>query len=350
MNLSSADDMIQEYCIYRGFVNSFRSIENERAHDKTKSFEAHMIVNQIFEYLHTGGIEHFISLWDFFNKRFFLHLDQEHCEMFAKMKADLIKYYLVACVRSKNKNKLTEFFTNFSREILSGASESNNDLRKWYVLPYLENPDHDKEFMVYFTPKWLDNLKTALFNYITLVLCSAPPPRLLLIDRWFRSESQLELRKSIEENAIKFQGCLEIISTFQIRIFNLHNIIASLVKYVLENPPQESKSSSEKFLLFDDNKLQKCLQECTDLSSTVKAMSKDMRIRDVTDNLLRTSNEKEQVSAYTSSSHKPSRSVTSSFSSTLLLEEVEVKLVELLSEKLRIHERIKEDDSSADES
>ena len=52
--LAAADDMIQEYCIYRGFVNSFRVIEHERTLDKTKSFEANLIVAQIWDYLDNG--------------------------------------------------------------------------------------------------------------------------------------------------------------------------------------------------------------------------------------------------------------------------------------------------------
>ena len=53
--LATADDMIQEYCIYRGFVNSFRAIEQERVLDKTKSFEANLIVAQIWDYLDNGN-------------------------------------------------------------------------------------------------------------------------------------------------------------------------------------------------------------------------------------------------------------------------------------------------------
>ena len=152
---------------------------------------------------------------------------------------DLIKYYLVACHKAKNKAKLTEFFTNYSKEILTrNASLADptsyaEELRKWYILPYLENPADDKDFYIYFSQKWLDNLKSgticaitslcmilqsacyiftlsiksickcltatksfhvALFNYITIVLRSAPAPRLLLIDKWFRSDTQVNIR------------------------------------------------------------------------------------------------------------------------------------------------------------
>ena len=197
--------------------------------------------------------------------------------MFVRLKMDLVKYYLVTCFKAKNKVKLMEFFTKYSKEILSygsvkvlscnGANNSTaykgnnngsnvgmmngvnstlsnstntgmmggnntggigdvaldsngssfihnnhansifdgseNDLRKWYVLPYLEHPANDREFMVYFSSTWLDNLKTVLFNYITIVLRSAPAPRLLLIDKWFRSETQMDIRRKIESNTSK---------------------------------------------------------------------------------------------------------------------------------------------------
>ena len=178
--------------------------------------------------------------------------------MFVRLKLDLIKYYFVKCFR-KNKPKLIEFFTKYTKEILSfgsgnmlagsgsnggtgsmgntnslnvnvsigthsslgsniqiggvmssppgavsdagfdnsAASSSSssssssslqsssasfhlnnwghinggceNDLRRWYVLPYLENPENDREFMVFFSQSWQDSLKSVLFNYITVV-------------------------------------------------------------------------------------------------------------------------------------------------------------------------------------
>ena len=57
----------------------------------------------------SGGIDHFLSLWDFLDKRFFVNLDEEHCSMFVRLKMDLVKYYLVTCFKAKNK----VFFQNF---------------------------------------------------------------------------------------------------------------------------------------------------------------------------------------------------------------------------------------------
>ena len=248
-------------------------------------------------YMLIGRIDHFLTLWDFLNRRFFMNLDEEHCTMFIRLKIDLIKYYLVISYKTKNKTKLFEFFTKYSKDILSfgsgniynsintmnGGSTGNmgnsnvnimngsnpstgnnnnsmghstgtindmgfdnivtsssssssssssqhfnnvvgildgceNDLRKWYVLPYLENPEHDREFMVFFSTPWQDNLKLVLFNYMTVVLRSAPAPRLLLIDKWFRSETQMELRKAIESSMSKIKAYESLMDSMHNRI------------------------------------------------------------------------------------------------------------------------------------
>ena len=215
--------------------------------------------------------------------------------MFVRLKIDLIKYYLVKSYKTKNKAKLFEFFTKYSKEVLSfgngntynsnsvsgstgsmGSSNVNminganpsignnsnsmgnptgtvndmgfdnigtssspsssssssqyfnnvigvvdgceNDLRKWYVLPYLENPENDREFMVFFSTPWQDNLKSVLFNYMTVILRSAPAPRLLLIDKWFRSETQMEIRKAMESNMSKIKAYETLMDSMHDRI------------------------------------------------------------------------------------------------------------------------------------
>ena len=230
----------------------------------------------IFDYLNTGAIENFISLWDFLNKRFFLHLDQEHCKMFATMKSELIIYYIVACVKAKNKAKLSEFFSTFSHEILSSNCEL--DLRKWYVIPYLENPDSDKEFAVYFTPRWLDNLRTVLFNYISTVLRSAPPPRLLLLERWFRSETQFEIRTALESSTAKIEACGDVIESLYERIATLHGALADLMHFVIEQKPK----SPARHALFDSDASTEALtsiESCSMHLQSLGALKRDARLQ-----------------------------------------------------------------------
>jgi hypothetical protein len=86
-DISSADCLVEEYLIYRGFTQSFRSFHAEKAYDKTKNFEVSRIVEQTFVYIHNFEVEQFVSLWDFLHNRFFLHLDQEYTQLAEQIKA-----------------------------------------------------------------------------------------------------------------------------------------------------------------------------------------------------------------------------------------------------------------------
>jgi len=188
-------------------------VESNR--DRTKKFEVARIVEvsllsvgigvvntitacdcqTIFANLVGFEIESFILFWDFLNKRFFFHLDAEHYNLCCTLKADLLKFYLVNAFKTKNKERITEFFSSYSHEILAeGGNNVAGTLRTWFVLPYLEEPDKDNDFAVYFSQRWVDLLRITLHNFLSVVLSSAPPPKLLLLEKWYRSEAQQEMR------------------------------------------------------------------------------------------------------------------------------------------------------------
>lgn len=76
------------------------------------------------------------------------------------------------------KEKITEFFNKYSHEIISDSGDSaSSGLRSWYVLPYMEEPEKDPEFNVYFTSKWSDMLRVALNNFLSTILLNAPLPK-----------------------------------------------------------------------------------------------------------------------------------------------------------------------------
>jgi hypothetical protein len=159
-------------------------------------------IQTVFGYLHNFEIENYILLWDFFNKRFFFHLDAEHLALSGFLKIDLIKYYLVHAYKTKNKDKITEFFSIYSHEILAESTDFiPGNLRGWFVLPYMEEPDKDVEFQVCFTPKWAEMLKITLHNFLSMVMSSASPPKLIILERWFRSEGQQEMREQLRKSA-----------------------------------------------------------------------------------------------------------------------------------------------------
>lgn len=230
--LSNTDSMVGEYLIYRGFNNTFKTFDNERSKDRTKHFEIDKIVDSVFNDLNNLLIEPFMSLWDFLNKRFFLHLDAEHHRLSQILKSDLLKYYLVTTIKQKNKEKTKEFFTLYSYESLSESNDTFGNLREWYALPYIEDPEKDKEFSLYFTIKWADSLRLTCHNFLSLVLHTAPLPKLLLLDRWFRSEAQQELRSQLDLSAHKVNILISKLEQNEERLCYLHDAINSLVTHV----------------------------------------------------------------------------------------------------------------------
>jgi hypothetical protein len=154
-------------------------LQKEKKEDRTKGFNSARIVDQIFAYIYKFDIESFVNIWDFLNKRFFMHLDQEHVLLLSNVKSDLIKFYLVNAIKRSHKEKIVEFFGQYSHEIITESGENSTGLRSWYVLPYMEEPEKDPEFSVYFTTRWSDMLRVTLNNFLSTILLNAPPPKVL---------------------------------------------------------------------------------------------------------------------------------------------------------------------------
>ena len=204
-------------------------------------------VQTIFSNLHNHEIENFVVLWDFLNKRFFLHLDAEHGIMCAHLKSDLIKYYLVYCVKNKCKEKILDFFNHYSYEILSESSPlTSGNLRHWYTLPYVDEPEKDNEFSVYFSTRWMELLRITLHNFLTIVFASSSPPKLLLLEKWFRTDKQLEMRSQLKLLNDKIELILTRFEKYEDRLQNLRETVRILSSYIQNNLHMQQFSSSNR--------------------------------------------------------------------------------------------------------
>lgn len=201
-------------------------------------------MQSIFAYLNGYEIESFISLWDFLSKRFFFHLDGEHLGYSIFLKSDLMKYYLVHAMKSNRKDKLTEFFTMYSHEILAeGGDQLAAGLRGWYVLPFMDEPEKDNEFAVYFTTRWSDTLRNTLGNFLSLVMAAAPPPRLLMMEKWFHSAAQTEMRSQLSSSARKVDVLVAKLEKAEERINALRSCVRDLAVFVQKSAASNSVSS-----------------------------------------------------------------------------------------------------------
>jgi hypothetical protein len=181
------------------------------------------------------------------NKRFFLHLDAEHGVMCAHIKSDLIKYYLIYCIKSKNKDKILDFFHHYSYEILSESSPlTSGNLRHWYTLPYCDEPEKDSEFSVYFSTRWMELLRITLHNFLTIVFASSSPPKLLLLEKWFRTDKQIELRTQLKLLNDKIELIINRFEKYENRLQNCRETIRTLVNYIQNNLHMQQYSSSHR--------------------------------------------------------------------------------------------------------
>jgi hypothetical protein len=157
------------------------------------------------------------------------------------LSSDLLKYYLVVA-KKKNADKIPEFFAAYSHEILS-ESDNVMNLRKWYVLPYITEPDKDPEFASYFTQRWADVLRISLQNLLSVVMKTAPTPKLLLLDRWYSSEAQEVLRSQVRESVSKIEDLECETAKQKERLHMLQTAVRNLVLYVYRNSTDEEEES-----------------------------------------------------------------------------------------------------------
>lgn len=229
--------------------------------------------------------------WDFLNKRFFFHLDAEHYNLCCTLKADLLKFYLVNAVKTKNKDRVTEFFSLYSHEILAeGGSNVAGTLRNWFVLPYMDEPDKDGDFAVYFSQRWVDLLKVTLHNFLTVVLSSAPPPKLLLLEKWYRSEAQQEMRtqfslltKKIEKLTTRCDRYEERLQTLR---ESLRTVCSLLHKTTIAASYGASKATS--VALFEQEEDERVAE---DRRTKLRELGSNV-VRDLTDTVNRISRER----------------------------------------------------------
>lgn len=61
----------------------------------------------------------------------------------------------------------------------------------------MDEPERDPDFAVYFSSRWSEALRITIGNFLSIVLQSAPLPKLLLLEKWFHTDAQQEMRAQL---------------------------------------------------------------------------------------------------------------------------------------------------------
>lgn len=268
------------------------------------------------------------------NKRFFVHLDLEHLRISNEIKADLLKFYLIHAIKVKEREKITEFFSMYSHELLNESGIARN-MKTWYILPYLDDPLDDPDFAPYFQQKWTDGLRLTLANFLTIVLSTAPPPKLLLLERWYRAEAQQELRLQLKQSYQKVDLLVSRLEQSEERLASLREVVKDMANYVAKASVASLSKGNVGLFETDieaEEKRQKVRElgqsacrlasECSAKSLKVQSLPSDAKLREILGS--------EASSLYFGTTNHVDKPKTSAPEEAVTIEELENDLLEQL--------------------
>ncbi|OQR76044.1 WD repeat-containing protein 91-like [Tropilaelaps mercedesae] len=172
--IQHVDELVRDYLLYRGFVGTLRSFENDQKHDRTRAMRADKIVESLAGHIDVGELEALRDTWHHLDTQMFRRLEHSYQNPVRKMELGLYRFYLVTCVSTGRADKVTEFFEKMTPEI-----QGQPEWKEWFVLPFVKAPEENPVFQLYFTRHWQESLMVSLRNLLSVVFQSAPLPTLL---------------------------------------------------------------------------------------------------------------------------------------------------------------------------
>ncbi|KAG9293772.1 hypothetical protein G9A89_019109 [Geosiphon pyriformis] len=221
------DELIKEYLLFRGFINTFRAFEQESRTDKEKSFQGDKIIDELFSYILNSDINGLLEYWRYLDIRYFSRLDGRFFGSVKKFETCLLRYYLVHAAQHKRKDVIFEFFDTFGGEL-----NGNPDWTKWFGFPFSKNPAADSNFETFFTKQWLETFTVSLHNFLNTIFQNMPLPSLLCfnIDRLHRRalQNEIEELQSVVENLkLEIQDGDHEISSLKQKVAQTHSELAT---------------------------------------------------------------------------------------------------------------------------
>ncbi len=178
--LEEADDMVLEYLLFRGFMETSNCLRREREQDHLHNLSSERVVEELFDFLENFKLRELLEVWNFLHSRFFTRLeDLGQIEALVSLKNGLLRLYLVHAHQNNRVDKVMEFFQQKTVETHCAASGYRDDWRTWYSLPYCNFPEKDAHFAPFFKPEWKKLLRLSLHNFFAQVFRNEPPPSLL---------------------------------------------------------------------------------------------------------------------------------------------------------------------------
>eukprot|EP00960_Hanusia_phi_P062284 765105-Hanusia_phi.AAC.2 len=172
--LSWADRAVEEYLLFRGFMQAHRSFLQETKNDRLHEFQVEKIVEELLRLLTSFQYQAMMDLWCFLQDRFFTRMSSKFWAVIKHLECSLQRFYLVNACQSDRMDKVKEVL-----EMEAESFRSSRDWEVWFQLPYIKDPASDSSFHVFFTKEWASQLVVSVHNLLATVFHEISVPAIL---------------------------------------------------------------------------------------------------------------------------------------------------------------------------
>ncbi|CEG35528.1 Uncharacterized conserved protein [Plasmopara halstedii] len=237
--LPHVDELVMEYLLFRGFTKSFQVFNAERKRDRTRGFDVDQIISHLLQSIQNYQVETVLETWKFLTARFFNHLDASYALTLQQLETSLLRLYVINAVKNGHREKAVEFFQFYADELNTSVAVQSNGAHswsRWFILPYIEHPESDAYFQVFFGQSWLEAFVSSFRNFLSLVFRNLPLPKLLAFQLARLEEPTLKLRLKVSQSEAARLGSYNNEATAKIRKLEaagrqLHEILRVMVQH-----------------------------------------------------------------------------------------------------------------------
>mmetsp|Transcript_20608 Transcript_20608/g.50569 ORF Transcript_20608/g.50569 Transcript_20608/m.50569 type:complete len:267 (+) Transcript_20608:73-873(+) len=172
------DELIKEYLLFRGYVQTFSAFTTEQSRDVTRPARVEPIVQTLLNHVSELDLASVSHMWETLVSRIFSQVSSFQEMEARELRTDLLKLFLVTAVKKNKRRAIDDFFRRYASE-LAAPGPAGAAWKDWLALPYVNSPASDPRFAACFEEEWAALLETSLRNLLTTAFQSIPLPTLL---------------------------------------------------------------------------------------------------------------------------------------------------------------------------
>lgn len=201
------DELVREYLLYRGFSSTVKSFDNDLKADKDKGFRVDKIVDQIMHYINVSDLTGLKEYWSHLDSLVFSKLEIHVQTAVRKLEYSLYKLYLVTAAQSPGgvrNERISDFLAKMLPEL-----QGQNEWRDWFMLPFIQKPEENPSFSLYFTRSWQDSVLVSLHNLLATIFQCMPQPTLTSYESDAAMVKRLQDKLAAVSGKVQHQSSVE---------------------------------------------------------------------------------------------------------------------------------------------